>query len=150
MVYFRCLHIERTFLIKVVFTRRVQGVWWVQPFRKNYMLSFKTAKMTFNSRKSTFLCVFITTQHSFCFPKVFGGGGGVSRPQRPPPGSAPGAGVDQTDGKGCAGSLMAEMKHNLQCGRFKCAVKRSSNTGYSQPRHFCQCLNPPFEPSTPP
>jgi len=35
---------------------------------------------------------------------------------------------------GCAGSLMAEMKHNLQCGRW--AAKRSSNTGYSQPRHL--------------
>ena len=62
-------------------------MWWVQPFRKNCMLSFKTAKMTFNSRKSTFLCVFIATHHSFCFPNVFWRG--VSRPQRPPPGSAP-------------------------------------------------------------
>jgi len=33
---------------------------------------------------------------------------------------------------GCAGSLMAEMKHNPQCGRFGL----SSNTGYSQPRHL--------------
>jgi len=34
--------------------------------------------------------------------------------------------------RGCAGSLMPEMKHNQQCGR----LGRSSNTGYSQPRHL--------------
>jgi len=48
--------------------------------------------MTFNSRKSTFLWVFITTHHSFCFPNVFwrgrGGGGGLQTPKTPP-GSAP-------------------------------------------------------------
>ena len=38
--------------------------------------------MTLNSRKSTFLCVFIATHHSFCFPNVLWRG--VSRPQRPP------------------------------------------------------------------
>ena len=63
-------------------------MWWVQPFRKNCMLSFKTAKMTCNSRKSTFLCVFITTHHSFCLPNVFWRGGGSPDPKDPPPGSA--------------------------------------------------------------
>jgi len=33
-------------------------------------------------------------------------------------------------GWGCAGSLMAEMKHDLHCGRL------GSNTGYNQPRHL--------------
>jgi len=31
---------------------------------------------------------------------------------------------------------MAEMKHNQQSGRLGFAAKRSSNTGYSQPRHL--------------
>ena len=35
---------------------------------------------------------------------------------------------------GCAGSLMPEMKHNQQCVYW--AAQRSSNTGYSQPRHL--------------
>ena len=83
MVYFRCLHIERTFFIKVFFTRRVQGVWLVQPFRKNWILSFNTATMAFNSRKSTFLCVFITTHHSFCFPNVLWRWG-LQTPKTPP------------------------------------------------------------------
>jgi len=36
--------------------------------------------------------------------------------------------------QGCAGSLMAEMKHGLSVDVW--AAKRSSNTGYSQPRHL--------------
>ena len=80
------------FCYQVVFKKGVQGVGWVQPFRKHWMLSFKTAKMTFNSRKSTFLCGFIAIHHSFSFSDVLWRG--VSRPQRPPPpGSAPDFGM---------------------------------------------------------
>ena len=59
-------------------------MWWVQPFRKYWLLSFKAAKMTFNSRKSTFLCVFIATHHSFCFLDVLWKGGGSPDPKDPP------------------------------------------------------------------
>ena len=58
-------------------------MWWVQTFRKNWILSFNTAKMAFNSRKSTFLCVFITTHHSFCLPNVLWKGGSPD-PKDPP------------------------------------------------------------------
>ena len=82
MVYFRCLHIERSFLIKVVFTKRVQGVWWVQPFRKHWMLSFKTAKMTFNSEKAQFY-VFLQ-QYIIPFASLMCCGGGSPDPKDPP------------------------------------------------------------------
>ena len=59
------------------------GVWWVQPFRKNCMLSFKTAKMTFNSRKSTFY-VFLL-QHIIPFASLMCcGRGGLQTPKTPP------------------------------------------------------------------
>jgi len=43
--------------------------------------------------------------------------------------------------RGCAGSLMAEMKHNLLCERLGF---------YNASPDTCQCLKPLFEPFTSP
>ena len=57
-------------------------MWWVQPFRKNWILSFKTAKMAFNSRKGTFLCFYNNT--SFLLLPQCVVEGGLPDPKVPP------------------------------------------------------------------
>jgi len=45
---------------------------------------------------------------------------------------------------GCAGSLMAEMKQNLHCGRVG-LLKQAATLDIASP-DTCQCLKPPFKP----
>ena len=55
-------------------------MWWVQPFRKYWLLSFKTAKMTFTSHFNVF---FYSNTSFFLLPCVVEGGV-VPDPKDPP------------------------------------------------------------------